>query len=469
MLPRLLPREFYDLVVQVAIVRPGPIQGGMVQPYLQARERRRQLRKENSKAQLPIEYPKLGKALERTLGVPIFQEQVMQIAIDGAGFTAGEADELRRSMAAWKRKGGVHRFEDKLKDGLKDAGYPPEFADRLFQQILGFGEYGFPESHAYSFAMLAYASSWLKRHEPACFLAALLDSQPMGFYPPSQLVQDARRHGVRVLPVDAVASGVDCTLEGPLAPIRGVRAPQPAVRLGLRLVAGLGRAAAGRLVQAREAGAFASAEDLALRARLDRHEMQALAAADALRALSGHRRQQMWDAAAQLRAPPLLQDAPFGEAALALPAAPEGEDILFDYAATGLTLRRHPLALLRERLARLRVATALQLRAVPQGRRVRACGIVTVRQRPGSAQGTMFITLEDETGPVNVIVWPALLERWREALLRSRLLAVEGVWQCTRAPGAGVPVRHLVLQRCRDLTGMLGRLAGVLEGSRDFH
>jgi error-prone DNA polymerase len=469
MLPRLLPREFYDLVVLVAIVRPGPIQGGMVQPYLQARERRRQLRKENSKAQLPIEYPKLGKALERTLGVPIFQEQVMQIAIDGAGFTAGEADELRRSMAAWKRKGGVHRFEDKLKDGLKDAGYPPEFADRLFQQILGFGEYGFPESHAYSFAMLAYASSWLKRHEPACFLAALLDSQPMGFYPPSQLVQDARRHGVRVLPVDAVASGVDCTLEGPLAPIRGVRAPQPAVRLGLRLVAGLGRAAAGRLVQAREAGAFASAEDLALRARLDRHEMQALAAADALRALSGHRRQQMWDAAAQLRAPPLLQDAPFGEAALALPAAPEGEDILFDYAATGLTLRRHPLALLRERLARLRVATALQLRAVPQGRRVRACGIVTVRQRPGSAQGTMFITLEDETGPVNVIVWPALLERWREALLRSRLLAVEGVWQCTRAPGAGVPVRHLVLQRCRDLTGMLGRLAGVLEGSRDFH
>ena len=470
MLPRLQPREFYDLVVQVAIVRPGPIQGGMVHPYLQARERRRQLRREDPDAKFPIEYPELGEALERTLGVPIFQEQVMQIAIDGAGFSAGEADELRRSMAAWKRKGGVHRFEDKLKQGLRDAGYPQEFADRLFQQILGFGEYGFPESHAYSFALLAYASSWLKRHEPACLLAALLDAQPMGFYTPAQLVQDARRHGVRVLPVDAAASGVGCTLEGPCEPVRGVRAPQPAVRLGLQLVAGLGPAAAGRLVQARAAGgAFASAEDLALRARLDRREMQALAAADALRALSGHRRQQMWDAAAPLHAPPLLRDAPFGEAALALPAAPEGEDILFDYAATGLTLRRHPLALLRERLARLRVATALQLRAVPHGRRVRACGIVTVRQRPGSAHGTMFVTLEDETGPVNVIVWPALLERWRDALLRARLLAVEGEWQRADAPGSGAAVRHLVLRRCRDLTPLLGRLAGALDGSRDFH
>lgn len=473
MLPRLQPRVFYDLVVQVAIVRPGPIQGGMVHPYLQARERHRRLQRAGHPGPFPLEYPQLANALERTLGVPIFQEQVMQIAIDGAGFTAGEADDLRRSMAAWKRSGGVHRFEDKLKNGLLQRGYPQEFADRIFRQILGFGDYGFPESHAHSFALLAYASAWFKRHEPACFLAALLNAQPMGFYPPAQLVQDARRHGVRVLPIDVAASGWDCTLEGPQEPLRGVQQPQPAVRLGLRLVAGLGPSAGERLVRARQNGPFASTEDLALRARLERQELQALAAADALTALSGHRRQQMWDAAAQIacgeRAAPLLRDAPVHEAALPLPAAQEGEEILFDYAATGLTLRRHPLALLRERLARLRIATALQLRAVPHGRRVRACGIVTVRQRPGSAHGTMFVTLEDETGPVNVIVWPALLEHWRGALLRSRLLAVEGVWQCTGEPGSAAAVRHLVAQRFKDLTPLLGRLALALEGSRDFH
>ncbi|WP_287804883.1 error-prone DNA polymerase [Diaphorobacter sp.] len=469
MLPRLQPREFYDLVVQVAIVRPGPIQGGMVHPYLQARERRRQWQRTKREEPFPIEYPELDNALRRTLGVPIFQEQVMQIAIDGAGFSAGQADELRRSMAAWRRKGEVHRFEKPFKDGLLANGYPPEFADRLFQQILGFGEYGFPESHAYSFALLAYASSWLKRHEPACFLAALLNAQPLGFYTPAQLVQDARRHGVRVLPIDVATSDVDCTLEAPLAPVAGVSLAQPAVRLGLRLVAGLGAAAAERLVQARGSGPFVNSEDLALRARLDRQDLQALAAADALRALAGHRRQQMWDAAAQLRAPPLLQDAPVHEAAPQLPAAPEGEDILWDYAATGLTLRRHPLALLREKLQRWRLATAQQLQSAPHGRRVRACGIVTVRQRPGSANGTMFVTLEDETGSVNVIVWPARLERWRSALLRSRLLAVEGVWQCARAPGADTAVRHLVGERFKDLTPLLGRLAQALDGSRDFH
>ena len=473
MLPRLAPRTFYDLVVQVAIVRPGPIQGGMVHPYLHARARQRRLVRAGHHGPFPLEYPQLANALERTLGVPIFQEQVMQIAIDGAGFTPGEADDLRRSMAAWKRKGGVHRFEDKFKQGLLARGYPQAFADQLFQQILGFGEYGFPESHAHSFALLAYASSWLKRHEPACFLAALLNAQPMGFYAPAQLVQDARRHGVRVLPVDVTRSDVPCTLEEPLAPVPGVQAPQPAVRLGLCMVANLGGEAAARLVQARQAQPFTSTEDLALRARLGRPDLQALAAADALHALSGHRRQQMWDAAGQtatgLHAPPLLQGTPVHEAPLALPAAPEGEDIVFDYAATGLTLRRHPLALLRERLQRRGVATALQLRAVPHGRRVRACGIVTVRQRPGSAKGTLFVTLEDETGPVNVIVWPALIERWRPALLRARLLAVEGVWQTTGAPGAPAAVRHLVLQRCKDVTPLLGRLAQALDGSRDFH
>lgn len=466
MLPRLRPRKLYDLVVEVAIVRPGPIQGGMVHPYLQARERARR------GEPLQLEKEELGGALARTLGVPIFQEQVMQIAMIAARFSASEADALRRSMAAWKRSGGVHHFKDRLIGGMVDNGYDRGFAERIFQQMLGFGEYGFPESHAHSFAQLAYASGWLKRHEPACFLAALLNSQPMGFYTPSQLVQDARRHGVRVLPVDVAVSGWDCALEGPAQPVAGVGPLQPAVRLGLCLVAGLGRAAARRLEDARAQAPFASTEDLALRAQLDRQDLQALAAADALRLLSGHRRQQMWDAAAQWRAPALLRQAPVNEAPLALPSAPEGEEILFDYAATGLTLRRHPLALLRDRLARWRLQTALQLQAAPHGRRVRAGGIVTVRQRPGTAKGTMFVTIEDETGPVNVIVWPALLERWRAPLLGARLLAVEGLWQCCASAGADAgegAVRHLMLQRCKDLTPLLGRLAGVLGGSRDFH
>lgn len=487
MLPRLRPREFYDLVVEVAIVRPGPIQGGMVHPYLKARERRRR------GEPLQLEKPELETALARTLGVPIFQEQVMQIAMVAAGFSAGMADDLRRSMAAWKRRGGVHRFERPLIGGMEARGYRTEFAQAIFQQMLGFGEYGFPESHAHSFALLAYASSWLKCHEPAAFLTALLNSLPMGFYTASQLVQDARRHGVRVLPIDVTVSDIDCTLEGelePLPPYKGLPAPplpQPAVRLGLRLVASLHADAAERVVQARRAGpAFASTEDLALRAQLAQHDLQALAAADALASLSGHRRQQMWDAAAQHTAPPLWRDVPVREAPLALPAAPEGEEILFDYAATGLTLRRHPLALLRPRLQRWRLQTALQLNAAPHGRRVRACGIVTVRQRPGTAKGTMFVTLEDETGPVNVIVWPSMVDRWRNALLRSQLLAVEGTWQCSvpeeefdsaaAGPSAGhspaaapMVVRHLVAQRFKDLTPLLGRMAGALQGSRDFH
>ncbi|WP_236749139.1 error-prone DNA polymerase [Acidovorax carolinensis] len=470
MLPRLQPRVFYDLVVEVAIVRPGPIQGGMVHPYLQARERRRR------GEPLQLEKPELEAALARTLGVPIFQEQVMQIAMIAADFTPGMADDLRRSMAAWKRKGGVHRFEEPLVKGMLAKGYRPEFAQAIFQQMLGFGEYGFPESHAHSFALLAYASSWLKCHEPACFLAALLNSLPMGFYSASQLVQDARRHGVRVLPIDVICSDSDCTLEGPaerLRPARGLptpQLPQPAVRLGLCLVSGLHASAMQRLVQARAAAPFTSTEDLALRAQLSQQDLQALAAADALAGLSGHRRQQMWDAAAQHSAPPLWRDVPVHEAPLALPAAPEGEEILFDYAATGLTLRRHPLALLRPRLTRWRLQTALQLLNAHNGRKVRACGIVTVRQRPGTAKGTMFVTLEDETGPVNVIVWPALVETWRNALLRSQLLAVEGVWQCSAhgLDGQAV-VRHLVAQRFKDLTPLLGRMAQALQGSRDFH
>lgn len=465
MLPRLRPEVFYDLVVQVAIVRPGPISGGMVHPYLQARERRRRglpIEVERSDSDLPGQPPALMKALERTLGVPIFQEQVMEIAMIAAGFSATEADQLRRAMAAWKRKGGVHRFEARLKAGMLERGYAPQFAERIFNQILGFGEYGFPESHAYSFALIAYESSWLKCHEPEAFLAAMLNSQPMGFYGPSQLIQDARAHGVVVLPPDVTVSGWDCALEAFGAALR------PAVRLGLCLVKGLTAQTAERIVQARAQQAFADVADLARRARLDVKELNQLAAADALRSLAGHRRQQVWQGAALKSAPALLRDAPIDEAPLALPAAPEGEEIVHDYAALGLTLRRHPLALLRERLARRGMHSSAELKALPHGRQVIACGLVIGRQRPATAKGTIFVTLEDETGSVNVIVWKSVRadEQQRNALLRARLLAVEGEWQ--RDQGSGGQVTHLIAQRFYDLTPLLGRIAG-LTTSRDFH
>jgi error-prone DNA polymerase len=464
MLPRLKPRCFYDLVVQVAIVRPGPIQGGMVHPYL----RRRAHPEEEV-------YPneELREALGRTLGVPIFQEQVMQIAMIAAQFSADEADDLRRSMAAWKRKGGVARFHDRLVNTMVERGYDAEFAENIFKQIQGFGEYGFPESHAASFAQLVYISCWLKCHEPACYLAALLNSQPMGFYAPSQLVQDARRHGVEVRAVEVSHSEWDCTLEpahesvGP-PPYPGIRPAQPAVRLGLRLVAGLSEKGAQRLIAARSELPFTSTEDMALRAQLGTLDINALAAADALLALAGHRRQQVWQAAAIKPAPLLLKGVPTKEDALALPETPEGENILFDYLSTGLTLRRHPLALLRTRLAEKGLLSASQLNVLPDGSQVAACGIVTVRQQPQTAKGTVFITLEDETGPVNVIVWKSLRETQRAEVLHARLLAVYGVWQRSEdVDGKGYgEVRNLVAQRLEDLTPLLGRLGPA---SRDFH
>ncbi|EJL73467.1 DNA-directed DNA polymerase III PolC [Variovorax sp. CF313] len=477
MLPRLKPRTYEDLVIEVAIVRPGPIQGGMVHPYLKQRERKRN--------ELPIHYEKeeLRPALERTLGIPIFQEQVMQIAMIAAKFTADEADQLRRAMAAWKRKGGLGKFHDKLVDGMVDNGYKASFAEAIFKQVMGFGDYGFPESHAASFALLVTISSWLKNYEPACFLAALLDSQPMGFYSPSQLVQDARRHGVEVRPVDVTKSEMDTTLEA-----RALDAPrmptgtdaryadrlgnenQPAVRLGLKRISSLSEQGAKRLLEARAQAPFTSTEDLALRAELDGKDMAALAAADALMSLSGHRRQQVWDATATRgmgsRAPALLKGVPIHEQALLLPAAPEGEEIVGDYAALGLTLRRHPLALLRPRLARLKLMSAEQLRAQPSGQTVRACGIVKGRQRPGTANGTIFVTLEDETGNVNVIVWSHVIEVWREPLLKSHLLAVQGTWQ--RDDDSGGKVQHLIATGFRDLTPLMGRLAQS-NTSRDFH
>ncbi|MGO4391109.1 error-prone DNA polymerase [Variovorax sp. M-6] len=473
MLPRLKPRTYEDLVIEVAIVRPGPIQGGMVHPYLKQRERL------NQGLEIRYEKEELRPALERTLGVPIFQEQVMQIAMIAAEFTADEADQLRRAMAAWKRKGGLEKFHDKLVKGMTGKGYPAAFAEAIFKQILGFGDYGFPESHAASFALLVCVSAWLKRHEPACFLAALLDAQPMGFYSPSQLVQDARRHGVEVRPVDVMASDMDSTLEArapdaPRAPPgtearhaeRLGNANPPAVRLGLRRVSSLSEAGAKRLLAARAQAPFTSTEDLALRAELDGRDMAALAAADALMSLSGHRRQQVWDATAQRRAPALLKGVPIDEPSLQLPAAPEGEEIVGDYASLGLTLRRHPLALLRSRLARMNLMSAEQLRPLPSGRTVRACGIVKGRQRPQTANGTIFVTLEDETGNVNVIVWSHVVEAWREPLLKSQLLAVQGTWQ--RDVDSGGEVRHLVATGFRDLTPLLGRLAQS-NTSRDFH
>ncbi|MDD0838636.1 error-prone DNA polymerase [Curvibacter sp. HBC61] len=451
MLPRLRPRCFYDLVVQVAIVRPGPIQGGMVHPYL----RRRQ-------GLEPAEGPPgLEAALGRTLGVPIFQEQVMQIAMDAAGFSADEADQLRRGMAAWKRKGGLQHFQDRLLQGMTARGYSPEFAEAIFQQMLGFGEYGFPESHAASFALLAYASAWVKQHHPACFLAALLNSQPMGFYGPAQLVQDARRHGVTVRPVDVLHSDWLSTLE-PLGP--EADAAVPAVRLGLNRVKGLGEAVARRIVRLRRQGQPMTVQGLARSAELDAGDLATLASADALASLAGHRRQQVWEGSALRQAPALLREAPVHEAELTLPAPGEAEDVLFDYAATGLSLRRHPLALLRPTLDRQRLFTAAQLQHVRNGHLVRACGLVTVRQRPGTAKGTVFVTLEDETGCINVIVWPQLREQQRAALLESTLLAVDGQWQREG------DVAHLIARRLKDLTPLLQAQFGALAPrSRDFH
>ncbi len=448
MLPRLKPRAYYDLVIEVAIVRPGPIKGGMVHPYLKAR---------NATETAKSPYPDLEKALRRTHGVPIFQEQVMQIAVLAAGFTPGEADALRRSMAAWKRHGNVSQYHDRLVNGMLDRGYPLDFAEAIFKQMEGFGEYGFPESHAASFAILVYVSSYLKWHEPACFLAALLNSQPLGFYGPAQLVQDAQRHGVEVRAVDVAHSDWDCTLDPNC--LDGV-----AVRLGLRMVHGLTQAAAERIVTARAQGFFTSTQDVALRCELDVGDLKALASADALLSLSGHRRQQVWDASALRPAPELLQGIPIEEEALVMPAAQEGEEVVFDYASMGLTLRSHPLLLLREQLSKKKLLTAQQMRDWPSGRLVRACGIITARQRPQTANGVVFITLEDETGSVNVIVWKDIKERFRQEVYQSRLLAVYGVWQ--RDEASGGEVRHVIARRLVDLTPLLGELA---TNSRDFH
>jgi error-prone DNA polymerase len=443
MLPRLKPANFYDLVIEVAIVRPGPIQGDMVHPYLRRRN-----------GEEPVDYPSadVERVLKRTLGVPIFQEQVMQLAMVAAGFTPGEADALRRSMAAWKRRGGLEQFEERLMSGMHARGYSEEFAARIFQQIRGFGEYGFPESHSSSFALLAYASAWVKRHEPAIFTCALLNSQPMGFYAPAQLVRDAREHGVEVRTVDVLMSARDSTLERRTD-------GEPALRLGLRLVKGLSEAGAKRVVAARAQSPFESVQDLARRAALDKRDLHALADAGACARLTGNRHRAAWEVLGVESPLPVFPEIEVVEGIPLLPAPTEGQNVAADYRSLSLTLGRHPLALLRERLRERDLLTARELKALPHGTPVRTAGLVITRQRPSSASGVIFVTIEDETGHSNLIVWPAVAEAQRRHFLDARLLEVHGELQRQGE------VMHVIAAHLGDLSRWLGTLT---TRSRDF-
>ncbi len=427
MLPRLRPKCFYDLVIEIAIVRPGPIQGNMVHPYLRRRD-----------GTEPVTYPsdEVREVLARTLGVPIFQEQVIKLAMVAAGFSPGEADRLRRAMAAWKRRGGLEPYRERLMEGMRANGYADAYAERIYQQILGFGDYGFPESHSASFALLAYASAWLKYHEPAAFCAAIVNSLPMGFYQPAQLIRDAREHGVEVRAVDVCRSAWDCTLE--TAAERNGEAP--ALRLGLRLVQGLSASGAERLIAARAQAGFRDVDDLARRAELDQGDLKALAGADALSRLAGHRHRARWQVAGVEAQLPLLAGAGFAETDPALASPSRGQQVLADYAQLGLTLREHPLALLREQLRRRRFLSAAEVALRPPGEWVRAAGLVLIRQRPGNGRA-VFVTLEDETGVVNLVLWADLAERQRQVLLQAKLLGVYAEIQ--RADG----VQHLMCRR----------------------
>jgi error-prone DNA polymerase len=510
MLPRLKPETFYDLVIEIAIVRPGPIQGQMVHPYLRRRQKRE-----------PVTYPgpEVKRVLERTLGVPIFQEQVIELAMVAAGFSAGEADGLRRAIGAWRRTGNLAKYRARLLDGMRERGYPEAFAEQIYQQILGFGEYGFPESHSASFALICYVSAWFKCREPAIFACALLNSQPMGFYAPAQIVADARRHGVEVRPVDVTASGVGCTVEpvaadfqtmislprsreqigreqisnrrrrarraegrmpgvtageGGAARQSGGRTPAPgpgtlthrgqgalALRLGLSMVQGLHAGIAKRIVAARDEDPFQDVADLVARAGLDRGQAERLARAGALARLAGHRHRARWATQAVEPSLPLfpLSEARRSTVLPLLPAPTTAADLVQDYAATGLTLGPHPLALLRSHPGLADLPTAAALIAGGARRRARYAGLVITRQRPGSAKGTVFLTLEDESGTLNVIVWPALVEKARSAVIHASLLEVTGELQ--QEDG----VTHLIAQQLQDRSAWLGALA---VRSRDF-
>ncbi len=436
MLPRLRPRIFYDLVIQVAIVRPGPIQGDMVHPYLRRR----------NNAESPDVPPGLESVLEKTLGVPLFQEQAMQIAIVGAGFSEHRADELRRAMATFKSRGNLEPFKDEFMAGMARNGHPRDFAERCFSQLEGFSNYGFPESHAASFALLVYASAWIKCHHPAVFAAALLNSQPMGFYAPAQIVRDAREHGVEVRPVDVVWSDWDCTLEGD--------GRSPALRLGLRLVSGLKSEAAESITKARAEMPFRDVPDLAHRARLDRGAMEALARADALRSLTLSRRHALWETAGV--EPPLPLSEARDDTLPDLPPETAGEQTVLDYATTSLSLRRHPLALLRPQLQALGGADTRTLAAARQGRWIRLPGLVLVRQRPGSAKGVVFFTVEDEFGTANLVLYADIIARDRAAVIGARLVLAEG--RVERMEKAEIPIIHLIVRKLRDWSHLLDSL-----------
>jgi error-prone DNA polymerase len=437
MLPRLKPDKFYDLVIEVAIVRPGPIQGDMVHPYLRRKRGEEQ-----------VDYPSdaLRKVLEKTLGVPLFQEQAMRIAIVGAGFTPDEADGLRRAMATFKHTGTIHKFRERFIAGMLGNGYTLDFANRCFGQIEGFGTYGFPESHAVSFALLAYVSAWLKRHYPEAFAAALLNSQPMGFYQPAQIVRDAREHGVKVRPVDVNHSAWDCTLEATVN-------PRPALRLGLREIIGLAEAEAKKLVDNRGAG-YASPADLARRARLSPATLARLAAADAFGSMGLDRRAALWAVKPLGEAPlPLFEHAaPAAEPAVSLPLMRRGEHVTEDYGTVGLSLKRHPVAFLRPRLERRGIMPCAALAGIRDGRRVEIAGLVLVRQRPGTASGVIFMTLEDETGIANAVIWSSVFEQFRRIVMTGRMIAVRGLVQKDGR------VIHVVAEQLTDLSADLGRL-----------
>jgi error-prone DNA polymerase len=495
MLPRLKPNKFYDLVIEVAIVRPGPIQGNMVHPYLRRRE-----------GLEPVTYPspELAQVLQKTLGVPLFQEQAMKIAMVGAGFSAEEADQLRRAMAAWRKTGAIERFHAKIVDGMLKNGYTREFAEQCFNQIKGFGEYGFPESHAASFALLVYVSAWIKRYHPAAFCAGLLNSQPMGFYAPAQLVRDAKEHGVTVLPADVNHSDWDCTLEerhegtearrhgvgtreegksGPdtypldaSVPSRPLRAsvPQclraswgttgPTLRLGLRLIKGLRADHAHQLPAARNrVGRFTSIPHFHRATTLPAHAVRRLAEADAFNSLGLTRRQAVWQTL-ELKD----DDAPLFDSIHpssfsphpSLPPMPLGQEVMTDYATTTLSLKKHPVSLVRDHLRSLKIVTARDVNNLPPGRWVKVAGLVLIRQRPGTASGIVFETLEDETGVVNLIVRPDVFDRYHSAARHAGFLQADGY---VERQGQVV---HIMAKRLFDLSHLLH---GHQFASRDFH
>ena len=466
MLPRLRPRNYYDLVIQIAIVRPGPIQGDMVHPYLNRR-----------RGKEAVTYPSdaIKEVLERTLGVPIFQEQVMQLAMVAAGFSGGEADQLRRAMAAWKHKGGLEPYHDKLVQGMLERGYEQKFAEQLFQQIKGFGDYGFPESHSASFALIAYVSSWLKCYHPAAFCCALLNSQPMGFYAPAQLIQDAERHGVKVLPMELNSSFYDCTLEFP----EGYRklykhsrlTLEPEVRIGFCLAKGLSEPGANAIIEARQFGVFINIQDLVFRSGINKKDLESLAATDALKGLSGDRHRAFWQASGvekdgqsrDIQSFSFFDDTEFADndfgVDVLLPVASEGQNIVSDYTSTGFTLRRHPLAFFRDHLNNYQVSTASQLALIDNEANVKVTGLVTCRQRPLTAAGVIFLTLEDESGFINVVVWPNLGEKLRPIVRQATLLGVAGHVQKNDG------VIHLIARELVDLSHWLGSME---LSSRDF-